>query len=73
MESTVDHIISIPQKVRRDIKWQSPYPRLLAWINFHLNIDKYVIQRESNYMHYKMWDEITYPFPNFQVCTVEVW
>ena len=27
----------------------------------------------SNYMHYKMWDEITYPFPNFNGATVEVW
>ena len=26
-----------------------------------------------NYMiHYKMWDEITYPFLNFNGCTVEV-
>ena len=24
----------------------------------------------SNYIHYKVWDEITYPFPNFNV---EVW
>ena len=27
----------------------------------------------SNHIHYKMWDEITYPFPNFNSCTVEVW
>ena len=27
----------------------------------------------SNYMNYKMWDEITYPFPNFNGATVEVW
>ena len=27
----------------------------------------------SNYVHYKMWDEMTYPFPNFNGCTVEVW
>ena len=27
----------------------------------------------SNYIHYKVWDEITYPFPNFNSCTVEVW
>ena len=24
-------------------------------------------------MHYKVWDDITYPFPNFNGCTVEVW
>ena len=27
----------------------------------------------SNYVHYKVWDEIIYPFPNFNGCTVEVW
>ena len=27
----------------------------------------------SNYIHYYVWDEITYPFPNFNGCTVEVW
>ena len=27
----------------------------------------------SNYVHCKVWDEITYPFPNFNGGTVEVW
>ena len=27
----------------------------------------------NNYTHYKVWDEITYPFPNFNGGTVEVW
>ena len=27
----------------------------------------------SNYIHYETWDEITYPSPNFNGCTVEVW
>ena len=27
----------------------------------------------SNYIHYKMWDEITHPFPNFNSANVEVW
>ena len=26
----------------------------------------------SNYIHYKVWDEITDPFPNFNGATVEV-
>ena len=26
----------------------------------------------SNYTHYKMWDEITYPFLNFNGASVEV-
>ena len=32
---------------------------ILAWI--------------SNYTHSKVWDDITYPFPNSNGCTVEVW
>ena len=28
---------------------------------------------ESNYMPSKVLDEITYPFPNFNGATVEVW
>ena len=27
----------------------------------------------SNHIHHKVWDEITYPFPNFNGTTVEVW
>ena len=27
----------------------------------------------SIYIHFKMWGEITYPFPNFNSCTFEVW
>ena len=29
--------------------------------------------RIVNYDHYKVWDEITYPFPNFNGCTIDVW
>ena len=39
---------------------------LLAWINL---ISAWI----SEYIHYKLWEEITYPFPNFNGCTVEVW
>ena len=28
---------------------------------------------KSNDIHYKMWDEITYPFPNFHGTATEVW
>ena len=27
----------------------------------------------NNYIHYKVWGEITYPFPNSNTCTVEIW
>ena len=29
--------------------------------------------RISNYTHYKMWDEITHPYPNFNGATIKVW
>ena len=38
------------------------------------NMDFTIIPaRISNYIHFKMWGEIAYPFPNFNGCTVEVW
>ena len=33
----------------------------------------YLISWIDSYFHHKLWDEITYPFPNFNGCTVEVW
>ena len=27
----------------------------------------------SNAIHYEVWDEIIYPFPNFNGATIEVW
>ena len=39
---------------------------LLTWLNFNPNMDKY-------YIHYNMWYQITYPLPNFNGVTVEVW
>ena len=40
------------------------WPLLLTWFNISAWI--------SNYMPGKVWDEITYPFLNFNGCTVEV-
>ena len=42
-------------------------PRLLTWINFI--ISAWI----NNYIHYKMQVEITYPFPNFNSATIEIW
>ena len=39
-------------------------PLLLTWFNFNPSMD--------NYLHYKMWDEMTYPFLHFNGATVEV-
>ena len=41
------------------------WPLLLIWFNFNPSMI-------SNYIHYNVWDEITYPFQNFNGCTVEV-
>ena len=27
----------------------------------------------SHYIHYKVWDEITNPFPNYNSATIEIW
>ena len=40
-------------------------PILLTWINFNPTII-------SIYIHYKVWVKTTYPFLNFNGCTVEV-
>ena len=40
-------------------------PLLLTWLKFNPSV--------SNYIKYKAWDDITYPFPNFNGATVEVW
>ena len=42
-------------------------PHLLTWIKFHPNIDMQL------HPLYRVWDEITYPFPNFNGTTVEAW
>ena len=41
-------------------------PLLLIWIKFDPSID-------NDYIDYKVWAEITYPFPNFNSATFEVW
>ena len=44
----------------------SQEPLLLEWFNFNPS-------RVSNSIYYIVWDEITYPFPNFNGCTNDVW
>ena len=40
---------------------------------FYLHSLTLISSWTSNYIHYKLWDGITYPFPNFNGATVEVW
>ena len=44
--------------LENELQW----PLLLTWFNFNPSMDEI-----SNYIHYKVWDEITYPFLNFNV------
>ena len=37
------------------------------------NTDWLITAWRSNYIHHKVWDDITYPFPYFNGSTVEVW
>ena len=46
-------------------------PPLLTWINF--NLRALIPTWRSNDMPHKVWDEITYPFPNVNGTTVEFW
>ena len=42
-------------------------PRFLTRINYYVTPAGI-----SNYTHWKLWYEITYPFPNFNGCTFEI-
>ena len=35
--------------------------------------DPHLSARKNNYIHYKVWDEITYPFPTFKSAVIAVW
>ena len=58
---------------------QDRWPLLLTWIDLilarisnHMPSKLWVPARIRNHMPSKVWDEITYPFLNFNGCTVEV-
>ena len=42
------------------------------WAPFYLHGLTLIPAWISNYIHYKVWDAITYPFLNFNGATVEV-
>ena len=44
-----------------------------SWISYITTAPDTIPAWMSNYIHYKVWVEITYAFPNFNGCTVEVW
>ena len=47
------------------VVYSGPGALLLTWINFSPSMI-------SNCIYHNVWDEITYPFPNFNGCTIEV-
>ena len=52
-------------------KAQQNYVKI-SWAPFYLHGLTLIPAWISNYIHYKVWDEITYPFLNFNGATVEV-
>ena len=51
---------------------RTPAAAELLWIPFYLHGLTSIPAWISNYIHYKMWGEITYPVLNFNGCIVEV-
>ena len=45
---------------------------VMAWKYFYWHGLTLIPAWISNYIHYNVWDEITYQFLNFNGCTVEV-
>ena len=44
----------------------------MPWGLFHQHGLTLISTWISHYIHYKVWDEIMYPFPNLNGCTIEV-
>ena len=42
-------------------------------MNFEMSSAKMASSTLNNHMHYKVWDQITYPFTNSKGCTIKVW
>ena len=53
--------------------WRSSWGLLTPWGPFYWDDLTLISAWISNHIHYKVWGEITYPFPNFNGATVEVW
>ena len=54
--------------------WRTVFLKSHVWGPFYWHGLTLISTWINNYIpHYKVWDEITYPLPNFNGCTVEVW
>ena len=58
------------------INYMGPYDKAIEykkyWAPFYLHGLNYIPAWINNCIHYNVWDEITYPFLNFNGATVEV-
>ena len=52
--------------------WVYPVSCNISWGPFYQHGLTLIPALISNYVHCKVWGEITYPFLNFNGCTVEV-
>ena len=52
---------------------KSAYEELQTWVPFYKHLLTIIPAWISNHMPSKVWDEIIYPFPNFNGATIEVW
>ena len=48
-------------------------PWLKRWCHFYWHDLTFIPAWITNHISGQVWDEITYPFPNFNAATVEVW
>ena len=64
ISETAGRIFSIRKKTNK--KTQTTGALLLIWINL-------ITALISDYVHYNVWNKISYAFSNFNVCTIEVW
>ena len=51
----------------------SPMSKFIFWVPHYWHGLTLILAWISNRIHYKGWNEITYPFPNFNGATVDVW
>ena len=47
--------------------------QILCWSPFYEHGSSWIPAWVSNYIHYKVYNEITYPFPNFNSATIEAY
>ena len=57
----------------RETQWVRSLLFLCIWGPFYQHGLTLIPIWISNYIQYKVWDEITYPFPNFNGANIGIW